>query len=98
MQNVIADLYKIPRLNGRYDLENKKLHRRGALVKLSTVEDVNLTSGQSGLHYIIDKEATEKWQKEHKAQVQERQKLQEAQRKASKAVVDLIANASNTEK
>lgn len=58
-QSVVADLYQIPRISGKYDQSLKKIVRKGAKVLFSYVQEVNALTDENGKMYIIDHQATE---------------------------------------
>jgi hypothetical protein len=55
---VVADRYRLSRVNGKFSLEHKILDRKGMKVLSSYVEDMNDFSLENGWNFIIDKAAT----------------------------------------
>lgn len=59
-QTVVADLFQLTRHNDKFDMEMRKIHRKGVKVSRQFVEDFNKDKAweHSGKIYIIDDKAT----------------------------------------
>ena len=96
---VVADLYMMPRINGKFSVENKVLQRKGMKVLPSYVDEIN--SQDNNKMFVIDKEATELL---HLAQAEKHAK-QELQKTATssgamdfvKTLVNAVANNGQKE-
>lgn len=62
-QTVVADLYQLMRNNDKFDLDMKKIHRKGVKVSRQFVEAYNADKAweHSGKIYIIDDKATKQY-------------------------------------
>jgi hypothetical protein len=94
-QIVVADLYQMQRVNGKFSHEHKILAHPNQKVLLSYVEEVNANSVDSGKCYIINKEAT----KANEIERQEKLAALELENEASKiSAKDLLGAISKSVK
>jgi|WetSurMetagenome_2_1015567.scaffolds.fasta_scaffold65635_2 hypothetical protein len=75
---IVADLYQLAILDGKFSKEHTKLLRKGAKVEESYFKQVNSNSEDSGKLYILDKEAT----KEYNEKIVNKNKTKEPETKA----------------
>lgn len=62
--SLVADLYRVNRINGGYkDINNRTLVRKGMKVTTDYFEEVNSLTEVNGMLFIRDAEATEKRKK-----------------------------------
>jgi hypothetical protein len=90
-QIVVADLYQMQRVNGKFSHEHKTLSHPNQKVMLSYVEEVNANSVDSGKCYVINHEAT----KANEIERQEKLAALEIENEASKiSAKDLLGAIS----
>ena len=58
---VVADLFQLGKVDGKFDKELRKLYHSKQKVSRHYVEDYNVNAETSGKMYIIDKEATKQY-------------------------------------
>jgi hypothetical protein len=92
---VVADLYQMQRVNGKFSHEHKILAHPNQKVMLSYVEEVNANSVDSGKCYVINHEAT----KANEIERQEKLAALELENEASKiSAKDLLGAISKSVK
>jgi len=86
---VVADKYRMPKLEGKFSKAQQKLVRKGAKVTKDYIDRMNAQSKQNGVYYVIDKAATKAWEAKHLKQLAARK---EAKRKAKQGI-DILNKA-----
>jgi len=89
-QTVVADLYKLGMSDGKFDKSLKKMYHPRAKVSKQFVNDYNKDWESSGKVYIIDDEATKKYQADAKVLLDARIEKDEALADARDIVVGLV--------
>jgi hypothetical protein len=87
---VVADLYSLPRINGKMSTEHKILQRKGMKVLPSYVDEIN--NQQSGKLFVIDQEATDLI---HDAQAQKHAKQELQKTATSNGAMDFVNTLVN---
>lgn len=56
----VYSLYKLGRIDGKFDLENKKLERKRVVVSVEYADSINANYQDTGIYYVInEKESAE---------------------------------------
>jgi hypothetical protein len=58
---VVASLYQLAKMNGKFVKENKQVLREKVVLAKEYVDRINATSDESGKLYVVDAKATEKY-------------------------------------
>jgi hypothetical protein len=91
MEIVVADLFQLQRVNGKFSKEHKILSHPSQKVTKNYVDEINENSHESGKFYVINVEATKK----NKADREEHLKALELEDEASKiSAKDLLGAIS----
>lgn len=91
MEIVVADLFQLQRVNGKFSTEHKILSHPSQKVTKNYVDEINENSHESGKFYIINVEATKK----NKADREDHLKALELEDEASKiSAKDLLGAIS----
>lgn len=91
MEIVVADLFQLQRVNGKFSTEHKILSHPSQKVTKNYVDEINDNSHESGKFYVINVEATKK----NKADREEHLKALELEDEASKiSAKDLLGAIS----
>lgn len=91
MEIVVADLFQLQRVNGKFSTEHKILSHPSQKVTNNYVDEINDNSHESGKFYVINVEATKK----NKADREEHLKALELEDEASKiSAKDLLGAIS----
>jgi len=86
---VVADKYKLARQNGKFDKGFKQIIRKGMKVLTNYVDEINFSTQEHGIMFIIDEEATEQM----KAQQVQNAKMRDAKTKIEKSSKDELIDA-----
>jgi hypothetical protein len=97
-QIVVADLYQMQRVNGKFSHEHKTLSHPNQKVLLSYVEEVNANSVDSGKCYIINKEATKANEIEREEKLAALELENEASKISAKDLLGAISKSVKAEK
>jgi hypothetical protein len=97
-QIVVADLYQMQRVNGKFSHEHKILAHPNQKVMLSYVEEVNANSVDSGKCYIINKEATKANEIEREEKLAALELENEASKISAKDLLGAISKSVKAEK
>ena len=97
-QIVVADLYQMQRVNGKFSHEHKILAHPNQKVLLSYVEEVNANSVDSGKCYIINKEATKANEIEREEKLAALELENEASKISAKDLLGAISKSVKAEK
>jgi hypothetical protein len=97
-QIVVADLYQMQRVNGKFSHEHKTLSHPNQKVLLSYVEEVNANSVDSGKCYIINKEATKANEIEREEKLAALELENEASKISAKDLLGAISKGVKAEK
>jgi hypothetical protein len=89
MKIVVADLYQLQRMNGKFTTEHKTLMHPKQKVAESYVKEINENSAENGRLYIIDKVAT----KENREAREQHMKALEMREQAAKITPEAILGA-----
>lgn len=91
MEIVVADLFQLQRVNGKFSTEHKILSHPSQKITKNYVDEINENSHESGKFYVINVEATKK----NKADREEHLKALELEDEASKiSAKDLLGAIS----
>lgn len=91
---VVATLWQMPKLNGKFQKEGKKAKKIDAKISMETVELTNNATQQSGLYYEVDEDKTAQNQLEREEWADNLKLKKEAGKIASKeALSELISDA-----
>ena len=94
---VVADKYRANRIDGKYDVKNANLIRKGMKVLKGFIEDVNDQTSQNGVFFKVDKDATESFLT-NQAENQEVKKAKAELSKVSATdLIDVISKAGKKE-
>lgn len=91
---VVADLYQLQRVAGKFTKEHKSLYHAKAKVSESFVEKFNAEWQDSGKLYIIDEEATTQNIESREAQIQSRKKAEELRTAAGDALAGVFKSVN----
>jgi hypothetical protein len=97
-QIVVADLYQMQRVNGKFSHEHKILAHPNQKVLLSYIEEVNANSVDSGKCYIINKEATKANEIEREEKLAALELENEASKISAKDLLGAISKSVKAEK
>lgn len=97
MKIVVADLYQLQRMNGKFTVQHKTLVHPKQKVTESYVNEINENSEENGRFYIIDEEATKK---NHEAREQHMKALEMREQAAKitpEAILGALSNSAKKE-
>lgn len=100
MEIVVADLFQLQRVNGKFSKEHKILSHPSQKVTKNYVDEINENSHESGKFYVIDKEATKKNKSEREEHLKALELEVEASKISAKDLLGAISKgvkAENTE-
>lgn len=95
MKIVVADLYQLQRMNGKFTTEHKTLVHPKQKVAESYVDEINANSQENGRLYIIDKVGTKE---NHEAREQHMKALEMREQAAKitpEAILGAISNGAS---
>jgi hypothetical protein len=95
---VVADLYQMQRVNGKFSHEHKILAHPNQKVMLSYVEEVNANSIDSGKCYVINHEATKANEIERQEKLAALELENEASKISAKDLLGAISKGVKAEK
>lgn len=96
MEIVIANKFKVPRIDGEHAVEYKKKIASNRKVRKDYVEQQNANTKTSGIMYEIDEKATAEWLKTHKAQVEKRKAAEKLSQQAGMAFVNMMQGVNSS--
>lgn len=95
MKIVVADLYQLQRMNGKFTTEHKTLMHPKQVLLESYVNEINSNSQENGRLYIIDEEATKKNHAERENLIKENEMREQASKITPEAILGAISNGAS---
>jgi hypothetical protein len=91
---VVCQLFRLARIDGEYVEGQKKLLRNRAVITKDYYEQINGSTKDNGMYYVIDEEATEKYYADSKKQVDARKEVKRIEKLAGKNLVNALDGIS----
>lgn len=98
MEIVVADLFQLQRVNGKFSKEHKILSHPSQKVTKNYVDEINENSHESGKFYVINVEATKKNKAEREEHLKALELEDEASKISAKDLLGAISKGVKTEK
>ena len=90
---VVADLYQLGRMDGKFDKNMKKLKREDVLISADRLEEVNNNTSDNGKLYVVDQKATDAYY----ARCEEKKNIISARKELQKSKAgEILSNAVKT--
>lgn len=97
MKIVVADLYQLQRMNGKFTVQHKTLVHPKQKVAESYVEEINANSEENGRLYIIDEQATKENQAARESHLKALEMREQAAKITPEAILGALSNSAKKE-